>query len=204
MAEAIGGVASVLTILSAVDRVIRCVQSCKNASIEKNRLIQEFSYVRGLLETLKTTLQDADPIDYTWTATVAELNHQDGLIHQFQQLLDLIDISLGKPSQSKGLKKLRVSVQWPYKEAETMKLVATVERYKNLFGLALQNSHISLAHAIRKSAASLHTDVRDVMDSVARSTRHLEALTNKGKGNQYPPDLNNQTDHFRPRVSPAF
>lgn len=53
MAEALGAIASVLTIVETIACVTKAVRSCKNAPKESQRLVYELSYLRGILDTLK-------------------------------------------------------------------------------------------------------------------------------------------------------
>jgi hypothetical protein len=182
MAEALGSIASLLTIVNSVARVIRTIQSCHNATKEANQLVDELIYVRGLLDTLKDTIAEQERSDGTWSLTKSILGSEDGLFHQFQQLLDLLEITIGNTAESKGFKKLKCAAKWPYKEPEAMKLISSVERYKSLFGLALQNKHLQLSQALCDSIAAFSTDLDSTKEMVASSNQQVKSLNNKTDG----------------------
>ncbi|KAF2116888.1 hypothetical protein BDV96DRAFT_37679 [Lophiotrema nucula] len=176
MAEALGAAASVLTIIDSVGRVTKLVLSCKNATNESRRLVQELSHVRGLLTTLEeTTLIHQDNND-EWSSAILDFGADDGVLHQFKQLLDLLELGIGAPSQKKGFKRLKSVLQWPYKENETFKLINAVERYKTLFGLALGDNHIRLSRVIKENMEMLKVELETVRDSVQQHSERLDTL----------------------------
>jgi uncharacterized protein with von Willebrand factor type A (vWA) domain len=149
MAEALGSVASVLTIVQTIAYVAKYIRSCKNAPQESQLLVRELSYVRGLLTNLKETIDEQESSHDTGSSTATLLDDENGLLPQFKQLLDVLDLRIGGPSQEKGFTKVTQALKWPFKESETLRILNTVERYKRLFELALNNNHIRLSNAIR-------------------------------------------------------
>jgi Cdc6-like AAA superfamily ATPase len=184
MAEALGGVASVLTIVESVANVTKLVLSCKSATKESRRLVRELSYVRGLLTTLEETISEQETSNDTWTSTILLLNDNNGLLHQFEQLLGLLESRIRGPSNERGWKKLKSVLEWPFKEAEALKLIDAVERYKSLIELALENNHIHLSKAIRDDVKDLSNLVHNVLRGVEHGNLELRMVHDEIKGSR--------------------
>jgi len=176
MTEVIGYTASVMTIVEAIAYVTKFIRSCKHAPQESQHLVRELSYVRGLLITLQETIDEQESSNKTWSSTGVLLNDGNGLLPHFQQLLDALDLRIGGPSRKKGLTKFTHSVKWPFKESETLKLLNTVERYKGLFELALDNNHIRLSKAIHDNVKHLSTTVQEMKDELSSYSQDVKAL----------------------------
>ena len=176
MAEVLGCAASMLTIVETIAYITKYIRSCKHAPQESQHLVRELSYVRGLLITLQETIDEQESSDDTWSSTGVLLNDGNGLLPQFQQLLDVLDLRIGGPSREKGLKKLTHALRWPFKESETLKLLNTVERYKSLFELALENNHIHLSKAIHNDVKHLSATVQEMKDELSLYSQDMKAI----------------------------
>lgn len=165
-----------IAIIDSTANLIKIIQSCKNANKESKRLVRELSYVRGLLTTLKDTVEDEEKPDDDSTGPGLLLSGDDGLIHQFQQLLDLLDLQIRGPSCEKGFKRVKHVLEWPYKESETTKLIEAVERYKGLFGLTLEDSHIRLSKSMSADLAGISRIVKDVLQETKQSSQELQRV----------------------------
>jgi hypothetical protein len=176
MAEVLGCAASLLTVVEAVAYVTKFIRSCKHAPQESQHLVRELSYIRGLLITIQETIDEQEGSNNTWSSTGVLLNDSNGLLQQFQQLLDVLDLRIGGPSQVKGLKRFTYAMKWPFQESETLKLLNTVERYKGLFELALDNNHIRLSKAIHDDIKRLSATVREMKDELGSYSQDVKAL----------------------------
>lgn len=127
MAEALGGIASVLTIVESLAHVTKSHLSCKNAPKESKRLVRELSYIRDLLTTLKENIQEQESSNTSWSSTLLLLSDRNGFLHQFQKLVAQLDQRIGGPSREHGFSKLKRALEWPFKETETRKLMETIE-----------------------------------------------------------------------------
>lgn len=58
-----------------------------------------------------------------------------------------------------------------------MKLIGTVERYKTLLELALENNHLRLSKAIQEDVNVLSQDLKALVGQVEKNNKHLAALT---------------------------
>jgi len=177
--ETLGGAASVLTVIEAIATVTKLVLACKSATKESRRLVRELSYIRGLLATLEETVKDHETSNDTRASTLLLLNDNNGLLHQFEELLDLLQSRIYQPSDESGLKRLKSALQWPFKEHEALKLIAAVERYKSLIELALENNHIHLSKAIREDVANLSGLMEDCLQQLAKGNQELGEMHNE-------------------------
>ncbi|KAF2800714.1 hypothetical protein K505DRAFT_228011, partial [Melanomma pulvis-pyrius CBS 109.77] len=168
MAEALGCAASVLTVIESIAHITKYIRSCKHAPQESQLLVRELSYVRGLLTTLQETIDEQESSNDIWSSASILLNDDNGLLPHFQQLLDVLDLRVGGASRAKGFAKVKEALKWPFMESETLKLINTVERYKGLFELALDNDHIRLSQAIRDDVKKLSATVQDIRHSEFR------------------------------------
>lgn len=182
MAESLGAVASVLTLIEAVSRVVRILQSCKYFSVEMKRLVEELSHLRGLLETLQDTINDATLDAEHWGPTIEALGTRRGPINCVQDILDILERDIVAKSKARGLTKIRHTLKWPYEESETLRLIQVIERYKGLFGLALHNDHVALTRSVREDIKGLKSDLGDLRQSVRTGNDFLETLTRKEQG----------------------
>lgn len=158
----------------SVAHVTKIIISCKNASTESRRLVKELSHVRGILTTLKDTVdeQQTEP----WASVLVLLDNQDGPITQLQELLKQLDCRVTGLAQSRGSKRFKLVLEWPFREAETLKLIYAVERIKSLFELALECSHIRLSKEIASNVGEIAKDIETINQSVQSNTQQLGSL----------------------------
>lgn len=174
MAEVLGGIASVLTVIESVAHVAKDILSCRNASNESRRLVKELSHVRGVLTTLKETIDENR--SESWSSVLLLLNNQDGPILQLQELVKQLDCRVTGPSQESGLRKAKIVLQWPFREAETLKLIDAVERLKGIFELALECSHIRLSKAIASNVEDIGKDIEHIKQELRSSSQKLDSV----------------------------
>lgn len=177
MAEALGSAASVLTVIKTIAYITKYIRSCKHAPQESQLLVRELSYVRGLLTTLQETIDEQESSNDAWSSASILLNDGNGLLPQFQQLLDVLDLRIGGASRAKGFAKVKEALKWPFREPETLKLINTVERYRGLFELALDSNHIRLSQAIRDDVKKLSTTVQDIRGELLLGSQEIKMLS---------------------------
>ncbi|KAF2727900.1 hypothetical protein EJ04DRAFT_569961 [Polyplosphaeria fusca] len=178
MAEVVGAIASVITIIESTARITKLIISCTNAIDESRILMRELGQVRGLLETLKETIEAHEVSNETWSSTILHLQ-DDGIFQQYKQLLDVVEIGLTATSHGQGFRWLKACMTWPYKEAETLKLVSAMERYKFTFGIALGNNQIRLSKAIQDNIKAFSTDFDHIKNKLQRNAEQLQSLSEK-------------------------
>jgi hypothetical protein len=68
MADSLSTAASIIAILQLSAKILQCLRGISGASKHRNKLILEISSLRGVLETLRDTLNDAS-VDI-WASTL--------------------------------------------------------------------------------------------------------------------------------------
>jgi hypothetical protein len=130
--------ASVTAILQLTSTVVQYLSDVKGFAEERNRIIEEVSYISGFLYILKD-LAERPQGEETWSATVASLNVPNGQLEQFRIVLEQL---ASKLEPVRGLKKIGKQLAWPFQKNEVKSILNTIERQKAIFNLALQNDHM--------------------------------------------------------------
>src|SRR5579862_5403905 len=141
MADPLGAAASVLTVIQIAATVVRYLKDVKDADKDRNTLLVEISSITGLLYNLIHLAEE----DGVYLNTLNTLNVPNGPLDQFKTAIEKLAKDLAPVS---GLKGVGRSLAWPFKRAEVKEIVDTIERYKALFGLALQSDHLSGFHSL--------------------------------------------------------
>ncbi|KAG8525235.1 uncharacterized protein KY384_008879 [Bacidia gigantensis] len=150
MAEILGAVSSIATLIELSFKVSRYLVSVKDGSKDRDRLRQELSSIAGLLFFMKDqatlALAGEDP---AISSTLEVLMGPQGPIAQFQQSLDILESKLAGG-------KIGKAIIWPFRKDEVKDILARLERQKSLFVLAQQNDQVHLSQAIRSDIANLN------------------------------------------------
>jgi hypothetical protein len=139
MADALGIAASIIALLQASGAVVQYLKSSKDANKDIQALKIEVINVRGLLYSLKDLLPEPEADEVSLLPVFESLGSLDGPLKQFEIILTELSLRL-KPKE--GLKKTTQVLSWHFKKDEIKNLIGTVERYKTLFSLALQNDQL--------------------------------------------------------------
>ena len=143
----LGGFASVIQISQAVVGYIKAV---KGATADRQRLLVEINSTTILCQTMVDTADiDADQ----WMPTLRILSQTDaGPLGQFKKTLERLETRLGPGSKSKGrLDNLVFALKWPFEQGEFREILASIERQRSLFNLAMTNDNHKLALAILRT-----------------------------------------------------
>jgi hypothetical protein len=162
MADPIGATASIITLLDLCVKVLKYLRDVKDGPKDCNRLKMEISSTRGLLETLKETIEDAESAPQEgWSATIRSLNNDEGPLKQLEETLITLHDAFSRAAAAKGLDKISKRFLWPFKKDDAENLIKNVDRQKLLLILALENDHIALSKEIQR-------DTRTVRDGIDR------------------------------------
>jgi hypothetical protein len=161
--DPLSAIASVIAVLQLTGTVIGFMKDTTGARDDRKRILEEFHGIHYLLFLLK------DEVDRQLRgSTVSESIKQLQVpLQQFESALDRFAKKL-KPAQ--GFKKLGKAMIWPFQKEDVKDILSTLERYKSLFNMALQNDHMYLSGytPLRCSALSrvIQNDVREVNEKV--------------------------------------
>ena len=159
MADPLSFTASIIALLQLSSTVLRYLVDVKDASADRKSLIREISATRGILSTLKETLDDARVSDETWSATVRSLEDPDGPLHVLTTTLQQLTTTLQGSGLTTGIKKAANSIRWPFKQNEVEKILRVIEHQKSTLSLALENDHIVISREIRNNTEAIRDDV---------------------------------------------
>ncbi len=127
--------ASLVALLQISNSIIQYLAELGGATTERLRLLMDLSNTTMLLSMLKDAAQNEDKPG-EWRSTLQGL---EGPLKQFKDLLERI---AGKLAPAHGMKKIGKVITWPFKKEELSDMFASLERYKTLLGLAMQNDHM--------------------------------------------------------------
>jgi len=161
MADPLSITTGILALLQTTAKVISYLRDVHEADNHKTRLLLEVSAIRGILQTLNDLVTNAtqgDPILHNIEGLGAPLAEYQSLLSHFEKTL--------KPPQ--GLRRIGKALKWPFEKNEILEDLATAERCKTLFGLALHADHLELSRVIQQQAQELREtqrtqELRDIL-----------------------------------------
>ena len=133
MAEVVGLVASIATLVQTTRYAIKFIGEVKDSSRECSRLLVELSMTAGILDSLRAMLEGDS--EKTWLSTARSLGEPQGPLTQFESLVGAL-VSKLKPST--GLRKAGKAITWPFRKEEVKDMLGAIERQKTMFTLALE------------------------------------------------------------------
>jgi hypothetical protein len=129
--------ASIIAVLQLTGTVISYLKEAKSAPEERKKLLNETICIESFLFVLKDKAES--PRSREWSETLKSLKLRNGPLTLFQQALERLASKLAPPS---GWEKIGKELRWPFQKQEIQDIIATIERQKTLFILALQNDHM--------------------------------------------------------------
>lgn len=130
MAEPVGFVASILTLLGIAQKVLEYVKDTCHASKERRKIFDEVASTLVLLTQLQEKSEQAK-----WGDTMKVLATPQGPLQQLETALKKLENGL-KPSNNR-LKTVGKTLTWPFEKKETDIILSSLERSKSLLTLAL-------------------------------------------------------------------
>jgi len=87
MADPVGTMVSIITLLDLCAKVLKYLRDVKDGPKDCSRLKTEISLTRGILETLRETVEDAENASQeSWSATIWSLNKAEGPLPQLKEV----------------------------------------------------------------------------------------------------------------------
>ena len=148
MAETVGLVASIVTILEVTNSVLSvCYDygaAARGNSWELPRMKTEIEALRSILQTLEPLARQAefaDPAKGTRLPTLASFCHPNGVLQNCSDEMTRLDAKLKPPGWSDKFgpkrKALVQALTWPFKEAETRKILERIAGFRETLALAI-------------------------------------------------------------------
>jgi hypothetical protein len=181
MADPLSISASIIAVIQLSGTVIEYLNGVKAASEDRQRLLNEVTSISGFLYFLKDRAEQSQQGN-SWSSTLKSLNGPKGPLEQFKIALERLTSKLAPVV---GLRKAGKAITWPFQKEEIKELLATIERQKSLFSLALQNDHMcvlvlfisrasilildsGLSQAIKDDVGTLHDKTDKIVEGVAK------------------------------------
>jgi hypothetical protein len=174
MAEVIGIVGSIISILNLSSTIVKYVHSIKDGASDRAQLLKEIINTRGYLHSLRDHIEMSNPDD-PWTNAVQGLNKPGGPLELYKISLERVakKLNLGASQDASSGRAFVRALYWPFQAGEVASILSILERQKAFFVLALQMDHISLSREILKNGdesrslfRAMTMDFKDVRSNV--------------------------------------
>ncbi|KAI4262156.1 MAG: hypothetical protein L6R42_002664, partial [Xanthoria sp. 1 TBL-2021] len=169
--EAVGLVASIVQLINVTAKTIKYLNSVKDASEDRSRLLQEttsllplFVKLQGQVEVAKTERS------VQWFDGVSSLAIENGPFDQLRAALEQLAKRL-KPKT--GLKNVAHAFVWTFDKDYCEALLARIERAKSAINLALLGDTFALAQSIKADTASIG-DIRQDISTLTRDAANTQ------------------------------
>ena len=146
MADPLGVTASIIAVFELTTKLVRYVNTVKEASKDRQTLSKEAINLLSLLSELKDRADEADA-SKSWNKGILSLNEMDGPLLQFGETLsDLLDkVTLdddGKLQVVNRITRARVRLTWSFFKDKVESLLSQIERLKSHISIVLQNDSL--------------------------------------------------------------
>jgi len=132
--------ASIIATIQLTGTVIAYFEDTKNAAADQKKLLDETKAIQKVLR-IKTKIEHLlANYDKEWTESMAEL--EDPL----ERLRKSVERLASKLKPASGINKLWKTVSWHARKEGIQEVILSIERYKSLFILAAQNTHMHVFH----------------------------------------------------------
>lgn len=148
MADPLSITAGIIAVLQATGTVIKYARDVSDATGHKSNLLLELSGTKGILETLKDLVEHG-PKEESLLKTTTLLREP---LKNYEAVIRKLETGLAPVH---GMKRLGKALKWPFEKQDFVEILAAIERYKALFGLALNADTIGLSKAIKVDLDSL-------------------------------------------------
>ncbi|KAI9812194.1 MAG: hypothetical protein M1827_004860 [Pycnora praestabilis] len=167
MAEVIGCVSSIITLLGLAEEVSTFIREVKDSVGERKRIQDEIDAVRNILSSLKILIELPGEAYLLTTKSLGfPLTNLRTILARLALLL--------RPGV--GLDKAVRAVKWPFQKEEAREILDGIERLKTLFILALQNDQVALTLAIRSQVAEIESGNSALLATTTVIQGNVESL----------------------------
>ncbi|KAI4257361.1 MAG: hypothetical protein L6R42_005724 [Xanthoria sp. 1 TBL-2021] len=169
--EVVGLVASITQLISVTAKTIKYLNSVKDASEDRSKLLQETTSLLPLFVNLQGQVEAAKTDkSVQWTDGVRSLAIENGPLDQLRAALEQLAKRL-KPKT--GLKNVAHAFVWTFDKDYCEALLARIERAKSAINLALLGDTFALAQSIKADTASIG-DIRQDVSTLTRDAANTQ------------------------------
>ena len=131
--------ASIIALLELASNVTGYLNSVRNGSEDRGKVLSEITSVNCILFSLQE-IADEETQNDAWSSTFQSLNVEKGPLDQIRVALERLSAKLAPPPTS--FRKIRKVITWPFEKEEIKEILNIIERQKSLLNLARQNDHM--------------------------------------------------------------
>lgn len=154
--------ASIIAIIQLSSEVVGFIGSAAGASKTRRLLRDEIQACDIILQDIKDEADDSEE-GKAWSEKIKALERPDGPLSRLSVALGVVKTKLAPKN---GGKKLSTALKWPFEEKEVGKIIAAIEREKNLLQLALENNQRQLIQCIQRSAMENHKQLLELIEAI--------------------------------------
>lgn len=171
---------TVVNIAHITRHVVEFVREAREAPADREKLVIATFAASGVIETFRILYESSG--DAPWKAKIVELSTPQGVLKQYEQLLQKI---LKKALQNRAVKGNLLNkldrgwntVTWPFDKKSVDSLLFEIEGIKSSLMLAVSSKETSVDHSLR------HIQLSDVQIELGRSIHsNLDRIENKIDG----------------------
>lgn len=165
--DGVNDAASFVTLVQLAATIINYIKNVNDAPVQKRKLLAALVQARGVLSTMVDLTNAIDNED--WSYTIQSLSVRNGPLHTFQDLLERIARKLQVTNPSSNIDVAFNRLRWPFDQTSLQEIIASLERLKPHFLLAMANDHIRLSLEIQNELREVHSQLAAAIDVQRRA-----------------------------------
>lgn len=165
--------ASIIAVLQLSGFIITYARTAHGARDDRERLCNRLEGCSHVLQLLEEDLNDpnADP---TWAVSIRKLESVNNPLHRLAKALEPVNKELSKPDN------IHVRLRWPFKKAQILELMTTIDREMDFLFLTLQNDSGRLIHSLHARSQEISHQIdklaQSIRDSAQANVEHYQEL----------------------------
>lgn len=124
----------IIGLLAISNKVTQYISNLKDASEQRQRVLNELLLMTGCLTILKANAEKMELLPQAFLSLCGE----DGILYQ---LKDCLQTLWDRLQPGVGFRRFTRRVRWPFRKDEVDDLLRTMERYKTILVLVLQSDN---------------------------------------------------------------
>ena len=137
MADPLSISASIVALLQITATVIGYVTDVSGANADCARIRDEMTAIHPVLKALKEKVDEA--VAQGTDDSFKTLKALGDPLDKFKKTMDSLEAKL---EDHKGWRRVGDALVWPFRKSDVKEILDSIERYKGIFSLAMQNDHV--------------------------------------------------------------
>lgn len=135
---AVGFIAAVIQLINVITKAVMYMNDVKDASKDRAQLTREAITLLSLFNDLRSQAEETDSTD-PWFRDLRSLGGKGGPLEDFTNTMKNL---VNKLAPATGIRKASRTLSWTLSKKEIHTILAKIERFKSLVGIALQKDHL--------------------------------------------------------------